>query len=104
MNTCLNIMIYYTRGRSKMNIFVLKAMRQIDNSELFTAKEMISNADDAYYAALHTNNAHASYVADVAVTESAYAAVEGADYWINKYFKETGEDKQLYINEVERLR
>ena len=71
-------MIYYTRGRSKMDIFILKAMRYLDNPELFTRDEMKKNASDA--------------------VDDYTAAVVDTD----KYFKITEEIDQTYINEVER--
>mgnify|MGYP003655339665 CR=1 FL=1 len=63
-----------------MNIFILKAMRYLDNPELFTKREIVKNASDA--------------------VDAYTAAVVDTD----KYFKITSENKQDYINEVERLR
>ena len=82
-----------------MNKFVLKVMRQIDNPFLFTKNEMRNNADDALYD-------------DIIDWDTAWQTAEAAadddylttNYWIDRYFKETGEDRQTYINEVERLR
>ena len=63
-----------------MNIFVLRAMRYLDNPELFTKREIVKNASDA--------------------VDAYTAAVVDTD----KYFKITSENKQDYINEVERLK
>ena len=81
-----------------MNIFILKTMRYLDNPELFTVAEMKKDASDAH--AYATSTAAASSTA-VAVD---FETSTDANYWLNKYFKESYEDKQNYINEVERLR
>ena len=80
-----------------MNIFILKAMRALDNPELFTKDEMWENATDAFAVA-----AAAAYTAYYAADDATYAYT--ANYWLDRYFKETEENKQDYINEVERLK
>tara|TARA_R110000751_G_scaffold20372_2_gene59712 strand:+ start:2539 stop:2814 length:276 start_codon:yes stop_codon:yes gene_type:complete len=91
-----------------MNIFVLKAMRYLDNPELFTKDEMWENATAADAAiGADVDYDAADTAADVAA--DAFHAADCADfadydYWIDEYFKKTGEDRQTYINEVERLR
>tara|TARA_R110000737_G_scaffold313751_1_gene323293 strand:+ start:49 stop:378 length:330 start_codon:yes stop_codon:yes gene_type:complete len=106
-----------------MNIFILKAMRYLDNPELFTNDEMWENVSDAADADAYSfaNTSVAGYDADYATvaaanatadTANAYSNYGGNAYvyeyianrWINEYFKATGEDKQAYINEVERLK
>ena len=91
-----------------MNKFILKIMRQIDNPKLFTNDQMVNNAKAAYLVAVHANTVntvntvYANYV-----NIAAKAAVDDVDevkYWVAKFFEFTGEDKQDYINEVERLR
>ena len=79
-----------------MNIFILKSMRYLDNTELFTKDEMWENAYDAW----------AADAADAAAAVATYAvaAAARAEYWIDEYFRITEEDKQDYINEVERLK
>mgnify|MGYP003664839979 FL=1 len=72
-------------------------MRQADNPELFTSDEMWENANNAAIADCVFAAAAATYADD------SYDFSD-ANYWLDKYFKETGEDKQAYINEVERLR
>ena len=95
-----------------MNIFILKTMRYLDNPELLTKEEMKKDAtaayaDDVDYDVYTADNAGAAnYAAYAAVYAVAYA-VSGAvdsELWIDKYFKITKENKQNYINEVERLR
>ena len=69
-----------------------------------------ANADAKMWESANNAHAAAATYADYAAT--AYAPVyadcasyaDCTDFWLNKYFKETGEDKQAYINEVERLK
>ena len=83
-------------------------MRYIDNPDLFTSEEMESNAtasggylvNAAAYAA-HTANA---YAVEYAAYAAAYADTYATTYAIDRFFKSTGEDKQDYINEMERLK
>ena len=92
-----------------MNIFVLKSMQYLDNPELFTSVEMWENANNAW-AVVDNDGDYDADCAASATTNAAYATADSyadaahANYWLDKYFKETGEDKQTYINEVERLR
>ncbi len=48
--------------------------------------------------------AHAAHAAEAyAAAEAAdYAEVAAADYWVNKYFKESGEDKNEYLEELSK--
>lgn len=72
-------------------------MRYIDNPELFSVVEMLENADAAYDAD------DVAYAAAKAAADDAYAAAK-AEHWLSKYFKDSDENKQDYINEVERLK
>ena len=90
-----------------MNEFILKVMRYIDNPELFTNDEMMKNGNDAYaaaYAAATIPAAFAAYAAysyaDVDDVDATHAYAADAA----KYFKITGENKQNYTDEVERLK
>jgi hypothetical protein len=68
-----------------MNKFILVAM----NRKNHTQEELDENCTAA-----------AAYAA----AADAYAAdAAAAEYWINRYFERTGEDKQDYINEIERI-
>lgn len=78
----------------------------MDNPELFSDEEMRENDTEAYaaaeaaaYTAAYTAEA-AAYAADA---DYAHAA-NIAKYWANEYFKISGENKQDYVNEVERLK
>ena len=91
-----------------MNKYILKVMRYIDNPQAFTSEEMQANANAsggylanaAAYAA-HTANA---YAVEYAAHAAAYADTYATTYAIDRFFKSTGEDKESYNNEVERLR
>ena len=90
-----------------MNKHILFVMRNLDNPELFTQEEKEVNrksANTAYAAntANTANTAYAAYAAaDVADVADVYASTE---WWVNEFFERSGEDKQTYIDEVERLR
>ena len=95
-----------------MNKYILKIMRYIDNPQAFTREEMQSNAtasggylaNAAAYAA-HAANAYAAeYAAYTVAAAYANAAEYATTYAVDRYFSITGENKQKYIDEVERLR
>ena len=65
-----------------MNKHILMVM----DKESFTKDELKKNKESA----------HAAYTA-------AYTAAD-ADHWIDTYFKETGENKQDYIDEIKRVK
>jgi len=87
-------------------------MRSLDNPELFTQAEKEANKNSAAAAYIAADTAAADAAAYVAVAAdyiaaaAAYIAAAAADakYWVNKFFGRSGEDKQTYIDEVERLR
>ena len=89
-----------------MNEYILKVMRYIDNPEAFTAKEMEANnyaAQDIAFGKKTTPSysvivAHASR--NILTKNQKYAA----KYWVSEYFSVSRENKQDYIDEVERLR
>ena len=104
-----------------MNEYILKVMRYIDNPDLFTSIEMqayasratdtrtaasyIASAFDATaYAARATATAaaNASRIAVYAANDARIATATAAA--IDRFFKITGEDKENYNDEVERLR
>jgi hypothetical protein len=83
-----------------MNKFILVAM----NRKNHTQEEL----DENYTAAVAVVLAvAAAYTAADDATYAACAAYDAydaaAEYWINRYFERTGEDKQLYVNEIERI-
>ena len=89
-----------------MNEYILKVMRYIDNPEAFTVKEMEANNSAAQDIAFG-KEAAPSYAVSVAhasrnilTKNQKYAA----KYWVSQYFGIARENKQDYIDEVERLR
>ncbi len=52
------------------------------------------------YATAYAHAAHAAYAAYAA--DAAAADDADADYWVDKYFKESGEDKNEYLKELIR--
>jgi len=85
------------RGNKIMNKHILFVMRNLDNSELFTQEEKEVNRKSAYAGA--AGAAAASAAAYTADADDAFT-----EYWVKKFFKRAGEDKQTYIDEVERLK
>ena len=75
-----------------MNKHILMVM----DKESFTKDELKNNKEIAYTAAYA-----AAYTATCA---AAYAYAADVDYWIDVYFKETGENKQDYIDEIKRVK
>ena len=73
-------------------------MRSLDNPELFTEQEKAENKESAFGSDAAYNAVYAAYAAANAVTNAT------VEYWVNKFFERTGEDKQVYIDEVERLK
>jgi len=96
-----------------MNKHILLVMKWLDDKDSVSQEELEENkrisvaaywadAADAYAACAA---ADAAYAADYAACAADYAACAAADYaayWVNKYFKETGEDKNEYVKELEK--
>jgi len=78
-----------------MNKHILFVMRNLDNTELFTQEEKEGNR----------KSAHAAYSAAVAAYSAAVAAAYAADveHWVNKFFERSGEDRQTYIDEINKM-
>ncbi len=107
-----------------MNKHILLAMKWLDDKDSVSRKELKENkweayaaaadaayaaADAAYtayataYTAYATAYAHAAHAAYAAYAADAAAADDAdADYWVDKYFKESGEDKNEYLKELIR--
>ncbi len=65
--------------------------------ENYTKEQLKENYRDAAY--------NADYYADYYTVEAARAAAydtNRAEYWLNKYFKLTGENRQDYIDEINK--
>jgi hypothetical protein len=78
-----------------MNKYVYKVIKWLENPESVSQKESGKNADSARSAAYAY---HAAYVASAIAAENK---PESAKYWVNEYLKETGENKQDYLDKIE---
>ena len=76
-----------------MNKHILLVMKWLNDKDSVSQYELEENKSEAC-------EAHEAYAAAYA----AYAgyAVGYAGYWVNKYFKRTGEDRNEYIKELEK--
>ena len=95
-----------------MNNHVLIAMRYMDNPKLFSKDDMRVNVHNSYTL---SEPSEADYIYVICrLTSSACIGVthinnsgfnkSGYSYWLDKFFDESGENKQTYIDEVERLK
>ena len=82
-----------------MNKFILCAM---DKSK--TAEELKENkmAADAAYDAADAADAYAAAAAYDAAAAAASAA-DNMDYWLNRYFRRTGENREDYEKAIKEL-
>lgn len=99
-----------------MNEHILKVMVWLKNPNFYSQEVMQKNddaaysaADVSYYAAADSVAAFAAavfaavFAANAAVTYAAAAsAADRASYWVNKFFKLSGDDRQQYEQEVNR--
>lgn len=74
----------------------LNDKNSVSQEELEENRRKVYNTDAATYAAYTAAAAYAAYA-----TYAADAA-DAAAYWVDIYFKRTGEDKQDYINYLNR--
>jgi hypothetical protein len=87
-----------------MNKHILLVMKWLKNPESVTQEELDANRESAYDA--NREFAYDTYrYARSAYWAADYAAYYAADYdgsratyWVNEYFKITGENKQTYID------
>ena len=103
-----------------MNPQILFVMRSLDNPDLFTQEEIDRNievADNTHCNIEVVDNTYGNievadnnYAVDTTVAWYVYSASSApvggfyANLWVNDFFKLTGEDKQVYIDEVARLK
>ena len=84
-----------------MNKFILVVM----NRENHTQEELKENRDAAavvhYDFADDAAYAYAAYAAYAYADDAADYAAYDCEYWVNRYFERTGEDKQTYIDALE---
>jgi hypothetical protein len=95
-----------------MNKNILLVMKWLKNPETVTQEELEDNFEAANRAVNAANRAvNAANRADYAAYSASYSAAAGeaaysaageaatrASYWIDEYFKSTGEDKKTYID------
>jgi hypothetical protein len=86
-----------------MNKHILLVMKWLNDSESVTQEELEANFESAYAAyAAAAYSAAAEFTARAAASHAAAShaddAATDASYWIDEYFKSTGEDKQTYID------
>ena len=74
-----------------MNKHILMVIDNQLNPDKYTQEQLDKNADDAC--------ATYDYAYAAANAAAAYAAV---DYWLRQYFKQTGENKQDYIDAINK--
>jgi len=104
-----------------MNHIVLNVMRDIDNPKLTTLKQKSYNGENSviklksccspfygYSNSKEEKIAHAAYDLCHAAYQQAekhkFADFEYVNYYVNKYFEISGENKNDYLNKVERLK
>jgi hypothetical protein len=96
-----------------MNEHILLVMKWLNDAESVSREELESNYESAYYAYqsayyvdAYESAYYAYYGADAdwaayrAAYRAAYYASADTTYWVNEYFKVTGEDKQIYIDKL----
>ncbi len=79
------------------NKHILFVLDDLANPSKYTQEKKEANRGSAYTTARDAD--HAADAAAYAADAAAYAA--DADYWLNRYFEITGEDKQTYIDALE---
>ena len=101
-----------------MNKHILMVMKWLNDKNSVTQEDLISNrksvvATGTYYGgdgdsdsdsvAVSVATATAYRAADALAAYAAYAAdTTNTEYWVNKYFKRTGENKDDYIKELNK--
>ncbi len=79
-----------------MNKHILLVMKYLKDPKSVSQEELGENRKSA---------ADAAYDAAYAYIAAYYAATDAAAdaaHWVDEYFEHTGEDKQTYINELEK--
>ena len=95
-----------------MNKHILTVMKWLDDPNSVSQKERAKNRCEAYvaywtacatYAATYDEAyAHAAYEVYNAAYWAAFPCSDNAEYWVNKYFETTGEDRAQYEKELEK--
>ena len=86
-------------------------MDSLANPGKYTVEQLENNADNAVYAAIDAADAAAVYVAAVyaaayyaarAAADACVAYAADAADWVEEYFTRSGENKQDYIDEINK--
>ena len=85
-----------------MNPHILMVIDNQINPDKYTLDELKANAEAAD-ANANTDTAYVEAYAACAACADTYAAAADADYWLNEYFNYSGENKQDYIDAINKL-
>jgi len=86
-----------------MNPHILIVIDNQLNPDKYTKEQLKENADAAYAYADAFADAYAYAAANYANAAYAYAdAFADVDYWLGRYFRYTGENKQDYIDAINK--
>ena len=83
-----------------MNEHILLVMKWLDDPESVSQEERENNKEEARDAP-----SEVSAYFDTIYSAAAYAAINslvGASYWLDRYFEETGEDRQAYLGKLKQ--
>ena len=89
-----------------MHKHILMLIDHLLNPDKYTQEQLDQNYADTDAAVYTTNTAYA-YATTAAANAYVYATTAAADaaavdYWLRRYFKETGENKQDYIDAINK--
>ena len=90
-----------------MNPHILMLVDHNLNPDKYTEEQLKQNAVAAYVAASYvdaaaTNAAITAAAAYIAADAAANADADSAGCWVSKYFNHSGENKQDYIDEINK--
>jgi len=88
-----------------VNKHILLVMKWLNDKDSVSQEELEKSKGEAYaafaaYAAYAAFAAYAAYAA--AAADYDYDYVSQAVYWVNRYFEETGEDRNEYLKELNK--
>tara|TARA_R110001632_G_scaffold59666_2_gene144942 strand:- start:762 stop:1016 length:255 start_codon:yes stop_codon:yes gene_type:complete len=80
-----------------MNIHILLVIDHLANPDKYSQEELNANRKSAW-AAYYAASAYRDAYRDAYSATDAATYYATASYWVDEYFKRTGEDKQTYID------
>ena len=80
-----------------MNKHILLVMKGLKDKDSVSQKRLEKNKNEAYAA-----NTHAAYEVYNAAAAADHDNVSQAVYWVDEYFKQTGENRNDYRKELEK--